>query len=240
MEEKELILKNFENINRRIETAALRSGRSIKDIQLEAVTKTKPASIIQYLIDCGQKLFGENYPEETEGKKSAFQKDGIELHLIGHLQKRKAKLVVGLFNEFESLDRIEIAYEVNKLCLNAKIIMPVLLEMNVSDEMSKSGWKLMDGSISDSFLSDFESIGKLSNLKIKGLMTLPPYTENAEDNRKYFIQMRKILEVLNKQYNLDMKELSMGTSIDFETAVEEGATIVRIGTALVGPRNYLQ
>ena len=233
------IQNNIETIQKNIEAAAGRSGRKASDVTLMAVTKTKPAEIVGALISCGIRCFGENYPDETAGKINAFRADpGARLAMIGHLQSRKAKIVAELFDEYHSLDRLEIAEKMESLCAARNRVLPVLIECNVGDEDSKSGWHFADESIPDGFLADFEKITAFPHLDVRGLMILPPYTEEAEVNRKYFVRTRHIAEYLNRTCGANLTELSMGTSSDYAVAVEEGAAIVRIGTALVGPRDY--
>ena len=222
-----------------METAAVRAGRNAADIQLMAVTKTKPAEVIACLLEAGMRCFGENYPDETAEKIEAFRSaDNTSLAMIGHLQSRKAKIVADLFDEYHSVDRLEIAEKMENLCAERNRIMPVMIECNVGDEESKSGWHFHDESVPDSFLKDFEKILTFPHLKVRGLMILPPFAENGEENRKYFVRTRKIEEYLNRSLNAGLTELSMGTSSDYMTAIEEGSTIIRIGTALVGPRVY--
>ena len=234
-----VIQNNIDVIRNRIGKAAERSGRKAGDVCLMAVTKTKPAETVRYLIESGIRYFGENYPDETKEKISVFaEAPDAMLAMIGHLQGRKAKIVADMFTAFHSLDRFEIAQKMETLCAERDRVMPVLIECNVGDEDSKSGWHFSDDSIPDAFLADFEKILKMPHLSVGGLMILPPYAENGEENRGYFVRTRNILEYLNRSYGLSMQELSMGTSSDYDIAVEEGATIVRIGTALVGPRNY--
>ncbi len=239
MIELEAIKRNIETIQKNIEAAAARAGRNSSDVTLMAVTKTKPAEVVNNLIEAGIRCFGENYPDETAGKIGAFRAEpAARLAMIGHLQSRKAKIVADLFDEFHSLDRPEIAEKMETLCMERNRTMPVMIECNVGNEDSKSGWHFPDESISDLFLGDFEKISKMPHLDIRGLMTLPPYAEEAESNRKYFVRLRKIAEYLNRHCGAHITGLSMGTSSDYTAAVEEGATIVRIGTALVGPRDY--
>ncbi len=234
-----LIRKNIEDIQNSIEAAAAISGRSASDIKLMAVTKTKPPEVIACLLEAGMRCFGENYPDETAEKIAAFRTAGdASLAMIGHLQSRKAKIVADLFDEYHSLDRLEIAEKMEALCKERNRVLPVMIECNVGNEESKSGWHFKDDELPDNFLADVEKILKFPHLDLRGLMILPPYTEEAEVNRKYFIRTRNIAEKLNRNLGTDLKELSMGTSIDYRVAIEEGATIVRIGTALVGPRIY--
>ena len=234
-----LIQKNIETIQNNLAAAAARSGRNVSDVTLMAVTKTKPVEIVDALIKNGIHCFGENYPDETAEKIAAFRADPeARLAMIGHLQSRKAKIVADLFDEYHSLDRWETAEKMEKLCAERNRVLPVLIECNVGNEDSKSGWHFADETIPDAFLADFEKINELPHLDVRGLMILPPYTDEAEVNRKYFVRTRKIAEYLNKNCGGRLTQLSMGTSSDYPVAVEEGATIVRIGTALVGPRNY--
>ncbi len=233
------IQKNIETIRKNIEIASERSGRKAADVTLMAVTKTKPAEVVSSLIEAGVHCFGENYPDETVGKIDAFRADPeAKLAMIGHLQSRKAKIVAELFDGFHSLDRPEIAEKMETLCAERNRVLPVLIECNVGNEDSKSGWHFSDDTIPDGFLADFENIMKLPHLDVRGLMILPPYTDEAEVNRRYFVRTRHIADYLNKHCGSTLTELSMGTSSDYPVAVEEGATIIRIGTALVGPREY--
>ena len=239
MTEENMIRKNLEEIQKKIAVAAVRSGRNSADVQLMAVTKTKPPEVVSCLIDAGIRSFGENYPDETAGKISAFRRnDDVRLAMIGHLQSRKARIVADLFDEYHSVDRLEIAAKVESLCAERDRILPVLIECNVGDEESKSGWHFHDASVPDIFLQDFEKIMSFSHLKVRGLMVLPPFAENGEENRKYFIRTRNIMEYLNRNLRAGLTDLSMGTSSDYPVAIEEGATIIRIGTALAGPRQY--
>ena len=238
MAELSVIRKNIEEITEKINAAAVRSGRNSSDVRLMAVTKTKPADVIAALLAAGIRCFGENYPDETAEKIDAFRTETVNLAMIGHLQSRKAKIVADLFDEYHSVDRYEIAEKMENLCTERNRILPVMIECNVGDEGSKSGWIFEDDAVPDEFLRDMEKILTFPHLKVRGLMILPPYAEDGEENRKYFIRTRNILEYLNRNLNAELTELSMGTSSDFPVAVEEGATIVRIGTALVGPRQY--
>ena len=234
-----VIQKNIETIQNSIAAAAARSGRDAADVKLMAVTKTKPAEIVEALIKSGIHCFGENYPDETAEKIAAFRADPeAKLAMIGHLQSRKAKIVADLFDEYHSLDRLETAEKMEKLCAERDRVLPVLIECNVGNEDSKSGWHFIDEAVPDVFLADFEKIMQLPHLEVRGLMILPPYTDEAEVNRKFFVRTRRIAEYLNQNCGANLTQLSMGTSSDYPVAVEEGATIVRIGTALVGPRNY--
>ena len=232
------IQKNIDDIQKNIDAAAARAGRNASDIRLMAVTKTKPAEVVAMLQEAGIRLYGENYPEEVPDKINEFRAEECTLAMIGHLQSRKAKLVADLFDEYHSLDRLDIAEKMESLLAERNKVMPVFIECNVGGEESKSGWTFGTDTLTDEFLKDFETVSAMPHLRVRGLMTLPPLVEDAEVNRKYFIRMRKIAEYLNTNMNARITELSMGTSADYSIAVEEGATMVRIGTALVGPRVY--
>lgn len=235
---KEQIRNNLSVIQQRIDQAAAKSGRNPSEISLMAVTKKKSAEVIRYLIDLNIRYFGENYPDETLEKIEAFKGNGhtTSLCMIGHLQSRKINIVAEHFDEYHSLDRLKTAVQLNKILKMINKTMPIFLEINIGDEDSKSGWTTENGKPSDQFLKDMEEIQTLSQLKVDGLMALPPVSENPEDSRPYFVRLRHILEKLNDNYGYSLHHLSMGTSIDYPIAIEEGATFVRIGTALTGPR----
>ena len=234
----EIIKKNLEEIRAAMSVSAHRAGRNVQDIRLMAVTKLKPADVIQSLIDLGIKDIGENYPDETVKKIEVFQNapEDVNLHMIGHCQSRKAKIVADYFDSFQSLDRLDIGIKLNSILEKKNKKMPVFLEFNTGEELHKKGWILKGPNFSDNFLRDLEQLQNCSQLDIRGLMTLPPFTENAEENRYYFANLRQVLENLNSHYGTRMTELSMGTSIDYCVAIEEGATFIRLGTVLVGPR----
>ena len=219
-----------------IRSAAQRSGRSENDVKLMAVTKTKPEEVIRSLIEIGVRYFGENYPDETLRKLSAFESAPSETRLcmIGHLQSRKAKIILDYFDEFHSLDSLKTAERISRGLDERGKSMRALLEINIGGETSKHGWNAAEST--DRLYRDLDSILRLPGLTLAGLMTLPPYAADAESNRVYFARMRELAERIDRQFGLSLRELSMGTSDDFEVAIEEGATIVRIGTKLVGAR----
>ncbi len=234
----EILQENLEKIQSAMSESAKRAGRKVHDIRLMAVTKLKSVDVIQSLINLGIKHIGENYPDETIQKIQVFQEapNDVVLHMIGHCQSRKIKIVADYFDSFQSLDRLEIGLKLNSILEKKNKKMPVFLELNTGEELTKKGWLLKGTSLSSSFLRDLEQLQKCSQLDIQGLMTLPPFTENAEENRYYFANLRHVLEDLNTHYGMHLTELSMGTSIDYCPAIEEGATFIRIGTILVGPR----
>jgi len=222
---------NIEGIHERIATAAKRGGRDPASVKLMAVTKTVDDERIQAAIDAGITLFGENYVQEAKRKIELMGRD-VSWHMIGHLQSNKAKYAVKLFDMVHSVDRISLAEELNRRAANVRITMDILVEVNVSGEESKEGVPREEA------IELVENMAGLDNLAIKGLMTMPPWFDDPEDARPYFIRLRELRdEIIAKNIpGVAMTELSMGMSGDFEIAVEEGATIVRVGTAVFGPR----
>jgi len=215
----------IQRIRERISRASIRSGRSEKDVRLIAVTKRVDVERIRIAFSCGIRDLGENYIQEARRKIDDFG-EGPCWHMIGHLQTNKVKYVPGLFSYVHSVDRWEIIERLEKFGKPMK----VLFELNLSGEQSKHGTQ------EDNLKRMLERIHTSQNIEPVGLMTMPPFTENAEDVRGIFSGLRQILERVNKEFSLSMTELSMGMSSDFEVAIEEGATMVRIGTAIFGER----
>lgn len=234
----ETIRHNIATIEERIELAAKRSGRNSEDVKLVVVSKTKPVEVMQAAINAGVKIFGENYPEETQKKivDLGASKD-YEWHMIGHLQSRKASIVAEHFHFVHSIDRLSIAQKLDQCCGERKKRLPILLEVNVSGEESKSGWSAYRDEQLAELFSEFEQVLALKNLEVRGLMTMPPLYQDPEMTRPYFKVLRRLQDQLRHKFpDNPFNELSMGTSSDFEVAVEEGATFVRIGQAILGPR----
>lgn len=224
-----MICENISSIRKKIEETALRAGRNPSEVKLLGATKNVPVSKIKEAVSCGLDLFGENYVQEAKTKISDLG-PGITLHFIGRLQVNKAKYAVRLFDLIHSLDSEELALELNRRARSVPRRLPVLIEINLGEEKSKGG-------IIPAELQDFISkILPLENLVVRGLMTIPPFFENPEEARPFFRRLRELKENLEFP-GLILDELSMGMSGDFEVAIEEGATIVRIGTALFGPRS---
>lgn len=235
------IKNNAEVIQEQIAQAAVSSGRNAAAVKLITVTKTKPIEVVLAAAEAGLTLFGENYPEETVEKlepvKAAFPQ--VEWHMIGHLQSRKAKLVAAHFDMMHSLDSTRLAEKLDKQLQAQHKKLPVLLEMNVSGESSKGGWNAWDEKQWDGLRPEIEQILALDGLIIQGLMTMPPLLPDPEAVRPFFVRLRQLRDWLAQSYpQANWQELSMGTSADYLVAVEEGATYVRIGTAIVGARNY--
>lgn len=224
----------------RIESAAKSSGRDAESIRMVVVTKTQPLEVVQAAIEAGVKCLGENYPEEGVTKiQSLPGHSAVEWHMIGHVQSRKAALVARYFNFVHSLDGVKLARRLDGFCGEMGRTLPVLLEFNVGGEESKSGWPAWNEERWPELLSDISSVLALRNLQVSGLMAMPPLGDTAEFSRPFFQKLRRFQEYLTRQFpQAGWSELSMGTSMDYEVAVQEGATLVRIGTAIVGARKY--
>jgi len=225
------VAANYQNIRARIGEAAARVGRDPNSVKLLAAAKSQSVEAISAAIAGGVALIGENYVQEAQEKKARLS-EPAEWHMIGHLQRNKSKLAVQLFDLIESLDGIALARELDKEGRSRGKKVRVFVEVNVAGEESKSG-------IAKSAVASLmESAAGLSHLRIEGLMTVPPFRENLEDVRPYFRELRELKDQLNalELPNVELKELSMGMTHDYTVAIEEGATIVRVGTALFGPR----
>ncbi len=204
------------------------------------VTKAQPVEVAAAAIEAGARFLGENYAEEGVTKIQSLQKSSaVEWHMIGHVQSRKAALVAGHFNFMHSLDSLKLARRLDRFCAEAGRNLPVLLEFNVGGEESKGGWEAWDETRWQSLTGEIAEVLALPNLQVRGLMSMPPLGENAEFSRPYFQKLRRLQEYLKEQFpQANLSDLSMGTSSDYQVAVEEGATFVRVGTEIVGPRNY--
>ena len=222
----------------RIAEAAEKSGRDASDIRLLVVTKRQPVEVVQAALAAGINLMGENYPEEAVIKRQALDLENtIEWHMIGHVQSRKAALVAENFALLHSLDSVKLARRLNRFSAELGRRLPVLLQFNVGGEVSKFGWQATDATAWGQFLPDVAEILALENLDVRGLMTMPPFFDDAELTRPYFRQLRRLRDFLAVRHPAQKwEQLSMGTSGDFHIAVEEGATIVRLGQVILGPR----
>ncbi len=228
-----------------IAASARKAGRDPESVRLVVVTKLHPIEIVQAAIEAGAQILGENYPEEavqkiTELKSRTAVKSSqfaVEWHIIGHVQSRKARLVAEHFALFQTLDSLKLAERVDRFAAEFKRVLPVLLEFNVGDEESKSGWLASDETRWADLLNDVNTIASLKNLQVRGLMTMPPLFTDPEAARPYFQRLRRLQDFLAKHApQVEWRELSMGTSADYAVAVEEGATLVRVGQAILGPR----
>lgn len=225
-----MLSEKISSIFKKISHAALRVGRQPDEVILVAVTKSQPIDKIKEAIDYGLRIFGENRVQEAKTKILALRQTNIQWHMIGHLQTNKVKDAVSLFEVIHSVDSEKLIRFIDKEAEKRGKIQRVLIQVKLSEEESKYG-------VSEEEVEKLVEIClSLKNIKVEGLMTIPPYFENPEDVRPYFRRLRQIKESLNKKGYDFIKELSMGMSHDFEVAVEEGATMVRIGTALFGQR----
>ena len=207
-------------------------GRDPNEIKILAVSKLQSVEKIMQAIQAGQLYFGENYAQEAIEKQNQIQNKNLEWHFIGRIQKNKLKNIVGNFSHIHSVDDLECAQKISQIAQKNNIQQKIFLQINQGDELSKGGFE------PKSILQDWKVIQNLPNIKVVGLMTLPPITDNPEDSRKYFKDLKRILTEMKSEQNTQhpLNELSMGTSHDFREALEEGATIVRIGTFIFGAR----
>jgi pyridoxal phosphate enzyme (YggS family) len=233
-----LIRQNLQHILDQIANAAIGSGRDPGAVRLVVVTKSQPLEVVRMAVEAGARTLGENYAEEAALKIAALkEKSEVEWHMIGHVQSRKADLVARDFNMLHSLDSLKLAARLDKQCLAMQRILPVLLEFNVSGEESKYGLPAWDETRWMDLLPELEPMAQFQSLRVRGLMTMPPFFTDTERSRPYFRRLRQLQEFLMKRLpQLEWQELSMGTSADFMVAVQEGATYVRVGQAILGPR----
>ncbi len=228
----ESIKSNLDAINERIKSAALDAGRDPSEIKLVAVSKTKPAEAVIEAAAAGAVIFGENYIQESIEKAETIDNPDISWHFIGHLQSNKAKFAVKIFNLIHSVDSLKLAKEINKQAKKIDKVQKILVQINISMEETKSG-------IGEEEAEDLvRSISQLKNVSVEGLMTMPPYYNEPEMVKPYFKRLKVISEKIKelKIENISMDELSMGMTGDFEPAIMEGSTFVRIGTAIFGSR----
>jgi PLP dependent protein len=232
------IRERYEYTLDQISNAARKVNRDPGEIRLVVVTKSQPLETVQAAIEAGVRILGENYPEEGVAKiQSIPSQSGVEWHMIGHVQSRKARLVADHFALLHSLDSLKLAQRLDRFAAEKDRVLPVLLEFNVGGEESKAGWDASDESRWELFLPEIKSLLELPNLRVHGLMTMPPLGTDAEESRCFFQRLRLLRDHLADHFpGADWRELSMGTSMDYAVAVEEGATLVRIGTAIVGAR----
>lgn len=229
------ICENIANIKRRIEAACKRSGREPEDIKLIAVTKTVDTDRIKEAINCGIKFLGENKVQEIMDKYPELG-SSVEWHMIGHLQTNKVKYLIDKVSMIHSVDSLKLLGEIDKRFGISNKSIDVLIEINIGREKSKYG-------VFPENLEGFlKEAAKYKNIKIAGLMTVAPAVINPEDVRPYFVKMRELFENFKSSQinNIEFKYLSMGMTNDFEIAIEEGANIIRVGTGIFGPRNYIK
>ncbi len=234
MEERCTIQASVAEVLGRIEAACKRAGRKPEEVTLIAVSKTMPVEAIREAMACGTVDFGENRPQELRDKQKEIT-EPLRWHMIGSLQSNKLKYVVGKTVLIHSVDSLELAKEIDEMSLKKDIVTDILIEINIAGEASKHGVTPENAEVL------IQDIAKLSNVRVRGLMTVAPYTENAEENRLYFRKMKQLMVDINSKNidNISMDILSMGMTGDYEVAVEEGATLVRVGTGIFGHRVYL-
>jgi pyridoxal phosphate enzyme (YggS family) len=231
------IRERYQRALGQIAEAAHRSGRGAGAVRLITVTKMQPVEVLQAALEAGVTVFGENYAEEAVQKISALKNSGVEWHMIGHVQSRKAGLVAANFSMLHSLDSLKLAERLDRFCAGQGRTLPVLVEVNVSGEESKYGFPAWDERTWPDLEPALTALTGLPHLRVRGLMTMPPYFDDPERTRPFFQRMRRLQKYLVAHLPaLDWTELSMGTSADFIAAVEEGATYVRVGQAILGPR----
>jgi pyridoxal phosphate enzyme (YggS family) len=221
----------------RIADAAAGAGRKPEAVRLVVVSKSQPLEVIRAATAAGISIFGENYAEEALGKIAALKETEVEWHMIGHVQSRKADMIAAHFTMLHSLDSSKLAVRLDHFCGELNRTLPVLLEFNVSGEESKFGFPAWEEGRWLDLQPDIEKILALSHLSVQGLMTMPPFFDDPERTRPYFQRLRRLQENLAAHFpQVQWRELSMGTSVDYVAAVQEGATYVRVGTAILGPR----
>ncbi len=228
-----MLIDNYNEVKRNVEEACKKAGRDTSEVTLIAVSKTKPVSDIQVIYDAGQREFGENKVQELDDKIPVLP-DDIKWHLIGHLQTNKVKYIVDKVALIHSVDSVKLAETINKEAIKKGVRANILIEVNVAEEESKFGVKC------DEVLPLVQKISSLEAVHICGLMTIAPFVANPEENRPVFAKLKQLsVDIDSKNIdNVSMVVLSMGMTNDYKVAIEEGATHVRVGTAIFGERNY--
>ncbi len=228
-----MLKENYESVEKKISAACIRAGRNREEVTLIAVSKTKPVEMLQEIYDLGQREFGENKVQELTAKYEVLPQD-IHWHMIGHLQTNKVKYIVDKACLIHSVDSMKLAETISKEAGKKGVTVPILIEVNVAKEESKFGIT------TEETIALTEQIAALPNLTVKGLMTIAPYVEDPEENRPVFRKLRQLsVDIAEKKINnVTMGVLSMGMTNDYEVAIEEGATLVRVGTGIFGERDY--
>jgi pyridoxal phosphate enzyme (YggS family) len=224
------IAEHLDRVREQIARAAAKADRAVDEIELVAITKTHPAEKVREAIEARQTLFGESRVQEARAKIPELPST-LRWHFVGHLQKNKIRHALPLFELIHSVDSLALAHEMNRIAADDGMHPRVLLEVNVAGEGSKFGFT------PDKLREEMESLLALPRLSILGLMTLPPLAKEAETSRKYFVQLRELRDRLQTEFHVDLSQLSMGMTQDYAVAVEEGATLVRVGTAIFGERS---
>jgi PLP dependent protein len=233
-----MIAYNYQQVLARIERAAQSAGRNPDTVRLVVVTKGHPPEVVKAVITAGAKYLGENYVEEAGPKIQEISRQSeVEWHMIGHVQSRKARQVCELFSFVHSLDSYKLAARFSRFAAEFGRVLPVLFECNVSGEGTKFGWPAWVERDWDLLIPEFEQILHLPGLEVCGLMTMAPFASDSEAARPCFRRLRHLSDFLARRFpDVSWGELSMGMSADFEVAIQEGATLVRVGTAILGER----
>lgn len=228
-----MVRENLETVEANIRKACANAGRSRDEVTLIAVSKTKPVSMLMEAYDSGIRIFGENKVQEMCDKYEQMPKD-IQWHMIGHLQRNKVKYIIDKAALIHSVDSLRLAETIQEEAAKHQVVMPILVEVNVAMEETKFGTSLAEA------MELVEQISHFPNIRIEGLMTIAPFVEDPEENRKYFRALKKLaVDINNKNIdNVHVCILSMGMTNDYMVAIEEGATMVRVGTGIFGERNY--
>jgi len=224
------VAENLERVREQIAQAAAKVGRAVDDVELVAISKTHDAGKVRKAIEAGHTLFGESRVQEARVKIPELPSN-LRWHFVGHLQKNKIRHALPLFELIHSVDSLALAQDINRIAEEDGLHPRVLLEVNVAGEGSKFGF------VPDKLRAEMESLLALPRLSILGLMTIPPLAEEAEASRKHFVQLREVRDRLQTEFHVDLAQMSMGMTQDFAVAVEEGATLVRVGTAIFGERS---
>lgn len=228
-----MIKSNLSEVHENMKKACEKAGRSEQDVELIAVSKTKPVSALMEAYESGCRIFGENKVQELVDKYEVMPKD-IKWHMIGHLQRNKVKYIVDKAALIHSVDSLKLAEEISKEAVKKQVQVSILIEVNVAGEDTKFGVKPEDAEML------VRKIAALPGISIKGLMTIAPYVDDPEENRQYFGQLKQLLVDINQKNidNVSMNVLSMGMTGDYTVAIEEGATFIRVGTGIFGERKY--
>jgi pyridoxal phosphate enzyme (YggS family) len=224
------IAENLDWVREQIASAAATSGRSVDDVELVAITKTHPAEKVREAVGAGQTLFGENRVQEARAKIPELPSN-VRWHFVGHLQKNKVRQALPLFEMIHSVDSLALAQDINRIAEEEGLYPRVLLEVNVAGEGSKFGFA------PDRLREQMAALLALPRLSIEGLMCIPPLAGESEDSRKFFVQVRELRDSFEKEFVMKLPQLSMGMTQDFAIGIEEGATLVRVGTAIFGERS---
>ena len=222
-----MLINNLKSINEQIISCIESNNRKINEVKLIGVSKKKPIEMIMEAFDAGLKDFGENYVEEFVSKQTKYHPEGLNYHFIGRLPTKKVRKIVGKAELIHSVDSLKLASKIDFVASEEKVLQKILIQLNQGSESSKSGIEIIG------IENLFKEVLKLSNIKIEGLMSIPPFGGNAKD---YFIELREIRDFLEIKFDINLPFLSMGMSSDFEEAIEEGATHIRVGTSIFGSR----